>query len=68
LPDHRREIVTMKRLRERLRAAVGMALAAWALGGCAAQAPGATSEPTAKQRANAEKQEQLQEMLEKGQR
>jgi len=62
----------MKRIRDRLRArlcvAVGVALAALALGGCATQAPGATTEPTAKQRANAEKQEQLQEMLEKGQR
>ena len=58
----------MERIRDELCAAVGVALATLALGGCAAQAPGATTEPTAKQRANAEKQEQLQDMLEQGQR
>jgi hypothetical protein len=39
-----------------------------ALTGCAGGSTGATTDPAAKQRANAEKQEQLQEMLEKGQR
>ena len=57
-----------ERLCDRLCVAVGVALATLALGGCAAQAPSATTEPTAKQRVNAEKQDQLQDMLEKGQR
>jgi hypothetical protein len=44
------------------------AATALAFGGCASEAPTTTTEPTARQRANAEKQQQLQEMLEKGQR
>ena len=57
-----------ERLCDRLCVAVGVALATLALGGCAAQAPSAATEPTAKQRANADKREQLQDMLEQGQR
>ena len=41
-------------------AAVAMTLA---LTGCAGGSTGATTDPAAKQRANAEKQEQLHEML-----
>ena len=58
----------MNRKRETLGVAAVAAVIALALEGCAGGAPGATTEPTPKQRANAEKQEQLQEMLEKGQR
>ena len=39
-----------------------------ATAGCAVDTTATRSEPTARQRANAEKQEALQEMLEKGQR
>ena len=57
----------MKRIRE-FRCAAAAALLALVLTGCAGGTSATTPEPTAKQRANAEKQEQLQEMLEKGQR
>jgi hypothetical protein len=50
------------------RVQLGLALLAFTLAGCAAAPSGNAADPGAKRRANAEKQEQLGEMLEKGQR
>ena len=48
--------------------AVLTTLATCVIAGCATPAPTTLSEPTARQRANAEKQEALQDMLQHGQR
>jgi len=45
-----------------------MAIAPCVIVGCATPPPATPSDPTARQRANAEKQEALQEMLQHGQR
>jgi hypothetical protein len=44
------------------------ALLALTLGGCATGTPGTVTDPTAKQKANNEKQKELSEMEEAGQR
>ena len=56
----------MTRIRTSLRVAFAAALVTMALGGCAM--PDTGPDATPKQRENAEKQQMLQEMLEKGQR
>lgn len=58
----------MTRIRRQIGVVVGAAVLILALGGCAASAPGTASDPSAKQRANSERQEALQEMEKKGQR
>jgi fructose-1,6-bisphosphatase/inositol monophosphatase family enzyme len=60
--------MTMHPARSALRDALAVALLFSALGGCAAAPSGSAADASEKKRVNAEKQEALQEMLEKGQR
>ncbi|MEO8484798.1 MAG: hypothetical protein ABI585_00530 [Betaproteobacteria bacterium] len=58
----------MKPFRDERRAVIVAAMATLFLCSCASNVPASGREPTAKERSNAQKQEELDQMLDRGQR